>query len=179
MALTALAVLGGDALRHDGPALLESLAHLTQRRRVQAELLLQIFDAAGPGALEMSHETRALIVAALCFLERRAAQRVDRARPLRREEQRLSAVQLGLVDAIALRQLPTPRPLRLGPRGEARLRGIEGLLMRCREQRWQAAVLRQGEDLALREEGKGVVQRPQLPLRSKPAVVEPACAELD
>jgi hypothetical protein len=46
------------------------------------------------------------------------------------------------------------------------------------EQRRQAAVLGQREDLALGEEREGVVQRPQLPVGGEPAVVEPPSAEL-
>ena len=178
MTVTALAVLGREALGNDGTALLETLAHFAQRRRVEPELLLQIFDAARPGTFEMADQARAIVVATLRLLERGATERVDRASALRREEQSLSAMQFRFVDAIALRQLPTPRPLRLWPRGEARLRGIESLLVRRREQRRQAAVLRQREDLALGEEREGVVQRPQLPVGSKPAVVEPPSAEL-
>ena len=126
----------------------------------------------------MTHQARAFVVAAFGLLERCAAKRIDRARTFSREEERLSAVQLRLVDVVAQRELATPRPFRLRPRGEARLRRVEGLFVRRGEERGQAAVLREGEDLALREEREGVVQRPQLPVGGEPAVVEPPSAEL-
>ena len=80
MTMAALAVLGRDALRHEGAALLETLAHSAQRGGVESELLLQVFDAARPRSFEVAHQTRALVVAALRLLERGAAERVDRTR---------------------------------------------------------------------------------------------------
>jgi hypothetical protein len=50
--------------------------------------------------------------------------------------------------------------------------------MRRGEERRQAAILCEREDLAFGEEREGVVQRPQLPVGSEPAVVEPPSAEL-
>ncbi len=50
--------------------------------------------------------------------------------------------------------------------------------MRRGEERWQAAVLRQRQDLALGEEREGVLKCPQLPVGSEPAVMETSGAEL-
>jgi hypothetical protein len=80
--MTSLAVLRRDALRHEGTALLQPLAHLAQRGRVESEFPLQIFDAARPGAFEMAHQARTLVIAALRLLECGAAEGVNGARAL-------------------------------------------------------------------------------------------------
>src|SRR5207249_4480744 len=83
------------------------------------------------------------------FAQRGAAERIRGARALGREEQRLAAVQLRLIDALALRELATPGPLRLWPRGEAGLRRVVGLLVRCTEEARQARVLRERQHLSV------------------------------
>jgi hypothetical protein len=126
----------------------------------------------------MPHQTRAIVLGRFRLRECRAAQRIDGARGLRREKERLAAVQLRLEDVVALRQLAAPRPLRLRPRCEALLRLVEGFFVRGREERREAAVLRQREDAPFGEKCERVVQRPQLPVRSQPAVMEAPGAKL-
>ena len=50
--------------------------------------------------------------------------------------------------------------------------------MRGREERGQAAVLREGENASFGKERERVVQGPQLPVWSEPAVMETPRAEL-
>jgi hypothetical protein len=176
--MPALAVLDRDAARHDRAALLESLARLAQGVRVEPELRLQILHRARAGGRQVPHELRAVVLARLRLLERGAAERVGSAGALGREEQRLSTMQLRLEDVLVLRDLPTPAPLRLRPRGEALLRRVVGLFVGRAEKAWQAGVLREREQLAISEEREGIVDCPQLPVGSEPAVTEPPRAEL-
>jgi hypothetical protein len=178
MAVPTLAVLDREPARHDRAALLESLARLAQGVRVEPELRFQILDRARTRGREMPDELRAVVLARLGLLERGAAQRVGRAGALGGEEQRLPAVELRLEDVLVLRDLATPAPLRLRPRGEALLRRVVRLLVRRAEETRQAGVLRQGEQLAIGQEREGVVERPQLPVGSEPAVTEPSRAQL-
>src|SRR5512143_236188 len=178
MTLATLGVLHGDATRDDRAAPFERVAELAERRRLEAELALQILYGARPRRPQMPHDASGIVLAALGRLERRPAERIGRACALRRQEERLPPVQLRLEDTFALRDLATPAPLRLRPRREAPLRLLERLLVRRREEAGQDAVLRERQDLPFRKEREGIVERPQLPVGSEPAVEEPPCAKL-
>lgn len=137
VAVPALAVLHRHAPRDDRAVALEAFTHLAQRRGGEAELGLEILHRAGAGAGQMPHQTRGVVVARLRLRQRGTAQRVRSARAFGREEQRLPAMELRLEDVGALGELAAPAPLRLGPRREALLRRVVGLLVRRREQAGQ------------------------------------------
>jgi hypothetical protein len=126
----------------------------------------------------MTHETRAVVGRGLGLVECGAAQRVEGARRVGGEEERLAAMELCLVDILARGELATPAPLRLRPRREALLRLVERLLVCGGEEARQTAVLREREEPTVREERERVVQRPQLPIRCEPAVAEAPRAKL-
>ena len=176
--MTAFAVVHGDAARDDRAGLLETFARLAQRGGVKTELGLEVLDRARSRGLQMPHQPRAIVGRRIGLLERGTAQRIRGARRFGREEQRLAAMQFRLEDVVAERELAAPAPLRLRPRREALLRVIESFLVRGGEEARDAAVLGQREQLAIGEEREGVVQCPQLPIRSEPAVVKPPGAKL-
>jgi len=110
--------------------------------------------------------------------KRGAAQRIGRARAIGIQEERLPAVELGLEDVRTPGELAAPAPFRLWPRRETLLRRVVGLFMRRSEQARDRRVLREREQAPVLQECMGVIERPQLPVGSEPAVEKALRAEL-
>ena len=178
VAVPAFAVLDGHASRDDRAVSLERLTHLAQRRGRETELRLQILDAARTCTGEVPHQARRVVVTGFRLRQRSTAERVGRASRLRREEQRLAAVDLRLEHIRAFRELAAPAPLRLRPRRETLLRRVVRVLVCRGEQAGQRDVLRESQHPAVLKERMGVVERPQLPVRGEPAVEETLRAKL-
>jgi hypothetical protein len=110
--------------------------------------------------------------------KRGAAQRIGRARAIGIQEQRLSAVELGLEDVRTPGELAAPAPFRLWPRRKTLLRRVVCLLMRRSEKARDRGVLCERKQAPVLQECMGVIERPQLPVGSEPAVEQALRAEL-
>src|SRR5258706_11543853 len=178
VALSTLAVLDRETAGHDRAVALEAFTHLAEGRCRKTELRLHVLHAARPRTGEMPDEARGIVVAGFRLRERSTAERIGGACRFGRKEERLATVQLRLEYVGPLRQLAAPVPLRLRPGGEALLRRVVRLLVRRGEQAGQRRVLREREHASVLEEGVRIVERPQLPIWSEPAVEETLRAEL-
>jgi len=176
--MAAFAVLHRDAAGNDCAVALETLAHLAERSGREAKLGLQVLDGARARSGEVPQHPCAVVGCRFGLRKRGAAERIGRARAIGIQEQRLPAVELGLEDVRTPSELAAPAPFRLRPRRETLLRRVVRLLMRRSEQARDRGVLREREQASVLQECMGVIERPQLPVGSEPAVEKALRAEL-
>jgi hypothetical protein len=151
MRVAAVRKLEAEASADERAAELERMAQELELLRLQPELSLQVVERRRTGVGEMAQQRCPLLVL-LHAGELIAADRVDEAKRLVREQDRLALVHLQLVHVGPLGELEVPGVLRRRPGREPSSTRDVRLLVACFEEARQRRVRRPGEQAAVPQE---------------------------